>query len=572
MADFNKVTITRKGQDLMTRIMALSKQMSFNSLQISDTAYKEEQLEGLANLDNIKAVIIPRRIDKLDDVTVKVEGIIYNTGLTEGYYLKTLGLTANTPDDESLLYAVASADEPGYLPPYNGKTTMGALIRMIIKVGNSNNLEIKINPSAVATIGELEDLKQELTAKLDKKISNLDNTKADKTDTENKLRDLYVAVSNKADSSTVSINTQSIERLEGQNEELSKTIINNAAADDKKFESKTAHSNDINLLNKSIDTKADKANTYTKAEVNSMSSTKADKSNTYDKTDVDSRLATKADKSNTYTKSEVDNKLSNKASIDETKRLDSHTVKLSSNMPTMSQTDLNFLAPGVQPVDDAELTIDNKKIHYSGLIITTDSHTAINSSDNTTKFYSQFMLTAEGVILRRLMGKNSGTIYQLTQWQELPNENTVEQIEELTNSKIPSLRNEFVDKLNNYVGYSKNYLTSPTDKIIFELPQGIQTVYNFDVGGYFTASGQIITLNNPNAWKDWKQQFFVGVQGQFAVRTIDGNNPSPWITFVDENGTPNRQGLLNAIVDHNNALMDIKDLKNEVAELKRKIK
>lgn len=276
MADFNKVTITRKGQDLMTRIMALSKQMSFNSLQISTTAYKEEQLEGLTKLDNIKAVIIPRRIDKLDDVTVKIEGIIYNTGLTEGYYLRTLGLTANTPDNESLLYAVASADEPGYLPPYNGRTTMGALVRMIIRVGNSNNLEIKINPSAVATIGELEDLKQELTAKLDKEISNLDNTKADKTDTENRFHELYVAVSDKADSSTVSTNTQSITKLQGQAEALSKTISDNTAADDKKFESKTAHSNDINLLNKSIDGKADKKDIYTKPEIDSKLTSKLD--------------------------------------------------------------------------------------------------------------------------------------------------------------------------------------------------------------------------------------------------------------------------------------------------------
>lgn len=373
MADFNKVTITRKGQDLMTRIMALSKQMSFNSLQISTTAYKEEQLEGLTKLDNIKAVIIPRRIDKLDDVTVKIEGIIYNTGLTEGYYLRTLGLTANTPDNESLLYAVASADEPGYLPPYNGRTTMGALVRMIIRVGNSNNLEIKINPSAVATIGELEDLKQELTAKLDKEISNLDNTKADKKDTENRFNELYVAVSDKADSSTVSTNTQSIKNLQGQTEELSKTIINNAAADDKKFESKTAHSNDINLLNKSIDSKADKANTYTKVEIDGMNNTKADKSDTYTKSEVDNQFSKKADKSNTYTKVEVSDSIAEAISsqskdFDEKLEGKISTSASRSNLYNPTDADLINLPEGSTSVQN--ITIKGLNF-FGGVIITT---------------------------------------------------------------------------------------------------------------------------------------------------------------------------------------------------------
>ncbi|QNQ80774.1 hypothetical protein [Lactobacillus sp. PV034] len=280
----------------------------------------------------------------------------------------------------------------------------------------------------------------------------------------------------------------------------------------------------------------------------------------------------KADKIDTYTKNEIDNKLKNKANIDEINHLNNHTVTLSSNMATLDGTEINFLNPGVQPVDDAELTVDGQKVHYSGLIITTDPHVPINASDHSTKLYSQFMVTAEGSIYRRIMGENSGTIYRLTQWQQLPDETTVEQVEQLTNSKIPSLRNEFEGKLDSYVGYSKDYLTNPTDNTISNLPQGIQTVYNFNVGGYFTASGQIITLNNPKAWKGWKQQLFIGVQGQFAIRTIDNSNIFPWITFTDENGTPNSQGILNAIIDHNNALADIKDLKREVAELQRKIK
>jgi len=60
-------------------------------------------------------------------------------------------------------------------------------------------------------------------------------------------------------------------------------------------------------------TKADKATTYTKTEVDTALSTKADKSTTYTKTEVDSALAAKANSADVYTKTQVDTALSTKA-------------------------------------------------------------------------------------------------------------------------------------------------------------------------------------------------------------------------------------------------------------------
>ena len=78
-----------------------------------------------------------------------------------------------------------------------------------------------------------------------------------------------------------------------------------------------------------LDLKADKSDTYTKAQtdnllnskadktyVDNSLSLKADKSTTYTKTEIDNKLSLKADKSNTYTKSEVDSKLDLKANSD----------------------------------------------------------------------------------------------------------------------------------------------------------------------------------------------------------------------------------------------------------------
>ena len=263
MADFNRVTITQKGQALMAKIMAKSKEITFPSIQISDTSFKQDQLRSLTNVGNVKATIIPRRIDKIDDQTIQVEGVITNEGLKEGYYLKTLGLIAQDGDEE-VIFAVASADEPGYLPSYNGKTAMGAFIRILIKVGNADNIEIKINPSAVATIKDLEDLKKDLAIDLTNKLA----TKADKIDT------------------------------------YTKPEV------DKKFSDETAK------ITQDLSYKADKSQTFTKNEVNRLLDTKSDKENTYSIGYIDRVIQelkdtdnNKADKSNTFTKTEVSNSI-----------------------------------------------------------------------------------------------------------------------------------------------------------------------------------------------------------------------------------------------------------------------
>lgn len=201
MADFKQVTITNKGRELLTKLMADSKTMRFTSLKVSNTGFDSNHLSSLTSIGNIKQIVTFRKIEKLDEFTIQVEGLISNKNLTEGYYLRTLGLFAQDPDEEEILYAVASAQEPGYLPPYNGKTTTGAFIRMVTKVGNADKIEISINPSAVATIKDIEELRKKLSEKDDKLADGIE-TKADKSTTYTK-DEVNSKVDPKADKSYV---------------------------------------------------------------------------------------------------------------------------------------------------------------------------------------------------------------------------------------------------------------------------------------------------------------------------------------------------------------------------------
>jgi hypothetical protein len=65
----------------------------------------------------------------------------------------------------------------------------------------------------------------------------------------------------------------------------------------------------------SIITKADKATTYSRTDVDTKLATKADTTTTYSRTDVDTKLATKADTTTTYSKSDIEERLSQSANF-----------------------------------------------------------------------------------------------------------------------------------------------------------------------------------------------------------------------------------------------------------------
>lgn len=174
MAEFKRVVITRKGQALMAKLMSGSGTTHFTAIKVSDSSFNEDQLEGLTSIGNVKQTVSISKVDRTNNVAAEVEGAISNTNLTVGYYMRTLGLYAQDPDEGEILYAVTIASQAGYMPPFNGKTTSGAFFRITTTIGNADNLNVQVNPSAVATIGEINDLQKQIDAMkdVDKSLSN----------------------------------------------------------------------------------------------------------------------------------------------------------------------------------------------------------------------------------------------------------------------------------------------------------------------------------------------------------------------------------------------------------------
>ena len=163
MAEFSKLIITGAGQALIAKVIAGTGNIRFTKVSTSDTAYEENKLEELTELSGIKQTSLISDIVRTNEVAVKIETAFHNTELTEGYYMRTMGLYAVDPDEGEILYAVTVETSGNcYIPPYNGVTVSGAYVQLITTVGNAEQVSLEVDAAAVATIGDLRELKEKI--------------------------------------------------------------------------------------------------------------------------------------------------------------------------------------------------------------------------------------------------------------------------------------------------------------------------------------------------------------------------------------------------------------------------
>lgn len=163
MAEFSKLVITEKGNALLAKAFANTATIKFTKILSSGKGYESGEMETLEALTDIKQIFLEPNVKIVNKTSVEIKAAFNNMGLTEGYYLRTFGLYADDPDEGEILYGV-TAETSGncYIPAYNGITSSGLYLKLLTKVGNSQNVSLEIDPAAVATLGDIEELKEKL--------------------------------------------------------------------------------------------------------------------------------------------------------------------------------------------------------------------------------------------------------------------------------------------------------------------------------------------------------------------------------------------------------------------------
>ena len=163
MAEFSKLVITGKGQELIAKMLAGKKSIEFTKISVSSMQYTLAELEKLKTLGEVRQTGAVTKIAWTDKAAVKVETAFNNKDLTEGYYMRSLGLYAKDPGVGEVLYAVAAETSGNcYMPPYNRHTVTGVCIRLVTTVGNAKNVSLEVDEATAATVGDVQELREQV--------------------------------------------------------------------------------------------------------------------------------------------------------------------------------------------------------------------------------------------------------------------------------------------------------------------------------------------------------------------------------------------------------------------------
>lgn len=275
MSEYNKTILTNEGIDLARRAnkgtatFSLTRGVSSTNNLSGKTV---EELQNLTTLPSIQqSVILSDVVNTTDnpDTVLGIRMTFDNQNLKTGYNVHTVGIYAKEPGKNEILYGIATAKTPEYIPDFGEQTLFKFDFLMYLVIGRTDKVTVEVSPDDVYRKKDTYN-KTEIDAKVSDAVSKLNNKDAE--------------------------------------------ILKNL--NDYKQEDKTYHQNleqqinrnldtkaDKSTVNQQLGTKADKSTTYTKDEVNNRISPKADKSY------VDGELSKRADKATTYTKDEINSKI-----------------------------------------------------------------------------------------------------------------------------------------------------------------------------------------------------------------------------------------------------------------------
>lgn len=154
MPNWNGLVLTKKGQLLQAKVgtgvvLALTK-MKLGSGVLPEGTSLEDLTDLVTPEQNVG---IASKEVLTDQKMCKISATITNVGLSAGYYVRELGVFANDPDDGEILYAVTSDSTPDYLPQEGGPTAVSQEFAVYIAASNASDVEVSIDPGALATMG-----------------------------------------------------------------------------------------------------------------------------------------------------------------------------------------------------------------------------------------------------------------------------------------------------------------------------------------------------------------------------------------------------------------------------------
>ncbi|MEJ5227175.1 phage tail protein [Thermodesulfovibrio sp.] len=182
MGDFIGTILTNRGRNLLAKAQT-GVQLNFTRVAIGDGIWQEgvDPVE-MVTLVNEKHRLPIQSIELTGDGTVRLRFILTNNGLTEGFFIREIGIFAQDPDIGEILYAVTYAgDRADYIPAY-GVTLIENVVDIYTVIANAQNVTALISDTVViATKKDIYEHNKSTSSHLDirdKLVSHIDSLTA----------------------------------------------------------------------------------------------------------------------------------------------------------------------------------------------------------------------------------------------------------------------------------------------------------------------------------------------------------------------------------------------------------
>lgn len=154
--DFNKAIVTPEGQQMITEALA-GDSMTFTRVVTS---------AAVGTVTPIAQETAIGSVEVKDAANVIIKAQLTNETLLQEYYIETVGVYAENSDGE-ILFATSSAKVAPHMPLFSEETPTSFFIRVSIGVGQSDIVNITVDPAGVATHQDLADLGTKKVDKVD---------------------------------------------------------------------------------------------------------------------------------------------------------------------------------------------------------------------------------------------------------------------------------------------------------------------------------------------------------------------------------------------------------------------
>jgi len=157
MANFEGTVLTKKGINLIAKAL-MGATIEFTKVQLGDGVWDESvNPEQLTVLISPKLDLPIQELEIVGDGTARLRFVLTNTGLSEGFFIREIGIFANDPDEGEILYAVAYAKNGDFIPADGGAVKIEDITDIYTVVSNAQSVTAVISDSVLlATLQDIE--------------------------------------------------------------------------------------------------------------------------------------------------------------------------------------------------------------------------------------------------------------------------------------------------------------------------------------------------------------------------------------------------------------------------------